>query len=1742
MGKRKLFSKVACWILAFVMVMTLVPGNLFSVKAETKTTVTVHVKPDASSNWQKVYSQLGGGDSWTPLENYKFMKEGFGGIISANEKNTGWYSYKIELTSSEASDYSTVGLNGGFNCGQWSGINQTENFNVKYTTGTDTEVWYTVSGSTLTSLTGAPDGWDSSAEVKAPTKEAISEFTNVKLYFLNSDNWTTPVINAWSSLTIGAGEDVTVSGWDGTYPKMIEDAYNWYYATIAAKTTGTITGLQFVDAANAAKIELSNDLLTAINAKKTADNQDPISLYYAYGKIWESKEAVQAPPEPAVDSCTVTVHFNNIVNNWNNVATFFGTGTSWDPVSGYEYCKANYGGLLKENSNNPGWYSFKVILSKPFAETHIKFNAGGWTQETGQYDITTDAITSEAMELWLQPKEQGTKKELESVGKPDGWVNGATIGVPINPATLIGYESPVVNEDGSVLIQYKKKDTDTFTKLYLMGTITDWGNGKEMSYNETTGFYSIVINKKDAGQDNVVVDPGTYQYKFKEGNNWFTDPANTKIEGGNSVVNVPGMVINGYTTAGDGKYQFTAKGSNTATVNSWGVYADKECTTTYDKINVSMDGTDHSKATIDTMGAETGYYYVKVTYKENEEEAEKTQIKEFYHTKRALIYEYEYNADSKYKDKSDIYTWYNLPFNASFPFVKEGETDKKAAYVAIDDNISSFGYIVRLESKWSGDDVSDREFGDRTINVHEGERYTKVRGGEGIEKPYVLSTGKTGYDNGIIFRYRDDALFYNGAMDTISSVKLMLKAPEATAYAAYDMTYDAENELYVYKLQNGADTIATGTYKFYYKVTFTDGEKAVQDLYHVPANADTVEGVKAAEIEYQKYDYAINTSVSPESGVNSNENPVVSVEVSRKDGTADINAIEVGEITSIIADISKLGYEGQKVNVSAITGKAALYVKDGVVAGTHEVPISILDKYGNVYETTATVKVVASTGSDPKWDESIIYFLLTDRFYDGRTDNNYNADKSLREDYHGGDFAGLIQKLDYIDSLGVNTIWITPVVDNIESFYSDEINQNVGGYAGYWACDFTKLDEHLGTTEEFDKLLDEAHARGIKIMLDIVVNHAGYDKNGDKEWKEDNSPFAGMIRPEAEMGSDSITQWLSGLPDFMTEKLEVRSKLIEWQKAWATHKTANGNSVDYFRVDTVKHVDHETWSQLKSAITEVNPDFKMIGEYFGASCINTGDYLADGQMDALLDFDFKSIAKQFVDGKIDSVETSLESRNTSINNAITMGQFLSSHDETGFLTSVGGDTDKMKVAAALELTAKGIPIIYYGEEINLTGDTKYGSDGNNRYDMQFDNLSTEQAVMLEHYKKLIAARNEKTKVFAKGNREKIAGSDADGYLLFKRSYGSDFAYVGLNTTTEEKQVTVSVGTSIKNVKDLYSGKTFAVNGGEVNITIPASSNGGTVILVETAQQSSGGNGGGGSSSSGTPSTGKDDTTTPTTPDNTTVTTNPDGTTTETKTETVKNDAGNEVTVTVTTEKDADGNVTGSKEVSVIAEIAKNTSATVTVKKDTDGNITSAKATVAVEGTKGKTNVTGTISGGVVSQIVDSADTKSVRISVKVKAGEKSYTVKADADELTAGAKLKVVAIDSKTKKYVLVNSKTYTVSKDGDVKVSLPTGKTYELVTGKEAATIEKQILNTVKVKKSSATVKKGKKATLQMSSKLDMQNVSKITYTSSKKSVATVNKDGKVTAQKAGTTTVKAKVTLMNGKTKTVSMKIKVK
>ena len=215
---------------------------------------------------------------------------------------------------------------------------------------------------------------------------------------------------------------------------------------------------------------------------------------------------------------------------------------------------------------------------------------------------------------------------------------------------------------------------------------------------------------------------------------------------------------------------------------------------------------------------------------------------------------------------------------------------------------------------------------------------------------------------------------------------------------------------------------------------------------------------------------------------------------------------------------------------------------------------------------------------------------------------------------------------------------------------------------------------------------------------------------------------------------------------------------------------------------------------------------------------------------------------------------------------------------------------------------------------------------------------------------------------------------------------------------------------------------------------------------------------------------------------------------------------------------------------------KKIEAFVSVSKDQNGKVTDASATVS--GTKGQ------ISAEAAGKIAEAAGTDSVAITVEVKdsKGNVKYTVTTDSKNLTDNVAMKVFVINKKTGAYELVNGKTYKTDKDGNLNFSLAKGGDYTLLSTKEAAKIEKAILKTVAPKKTKVTVKKGKATTFALSSKLNKNNVKKITYKSSKKSVATVNKKGKITAKKKGTAFVKATVTLKNGKTKTVSMKITVK
>lgn len=237
--------------------------------------------------------------------------------------------------------------------------------------------------------------------------------------------------------------------------------------------------------------------------------------------------------------------------------------------------------------------------------------------------------------------------------------------------------------------------------------------------------------------------------------------------------------------------------------------------------------------------------------------------------------------------------------------------------------------------------------------------------------------------------------------------------------------------------------------------------------------------------------------------------------------------------------------------------------------------------------------------------------------------------------------------------------------------------------------------------------------------------------------------------------------------------------------------------------------------------------------------------------------------------------------------------------------------------------------------------------------------------------------------------------------------------------------------------------------------------------------------------------------------------------------------------TIETKPDESTVETSKVEITVSGD--KKAEASVTITKDAQGNVTSANATVS--GSKG------TLTADVVKQLTEAAGTEDLTIIVQVKNanGDVKYTVSVSAENVKNNKSLKAFVVNRKTGEYELINSKTYK-AEDGNLNASFGKKGDYVLLTTKEAARIEKEILKTIAPKKTKATVKKGKTTEFKLDSKLNQNNVKKVTYKTSKKSIATVNKNGKIKANRKGTVTIKATVTLKNEKTKTVSMKIAVR
>lgn len=1464
-----------------------------------------------------------------------------------------------------------------------------------------------------------------------------AENESVKLYFelpegTSVTDWG---VNVWSNASVTEGDtehSFDPSNWGKKLPTLLEDETKsgWGYVVIS----GAIEGLQFVKKGGQ-EYKCWNAEIAKQNHKEAYFAPSVEKWYTAADKTTEIKAAdirnifILAGASGLAGSDWVATDKNNELKQ-NTVDKNKYSITCQNVAAGtYDY-------KILQDPENAGW-------EKPW---------GSGTGSGGNRSVTVKAPADVTFTIDLTDttpnKTVDVKcKYLQKLVADNGQI---TAGKPKELATSANYYDGSGEEAKTVTVSYQLKDKpegvtladNTITvvkgsKLTAVTVVAAYGEfEQEMTIPVVAKQYKVTINMYSP---DLVMEPGKSDiYIFENGGK----------DDKKAVVTLDKMVKD------ENNHITWVQGTTELSFNNLGIIA-RYVAGSWD------DGQDANQYyVIDENASEITLWYV----------VGKTPVKDKPTVTKAdpryLYLEYE-NPDLG-ATTPQFYSWttgINNKKELPFTSVGDGKWKIKAQVSA---SCTKVDFVVVLDDSDSKNWIKDG--GDHTVAFPENQNVVCASIKKG-EEPKLSAPYNKGYEvdtrtGKIHFYYRDDQALLAG---NLAEQKVSVEIDDKS----YEMNYDEKNRRFEYAcdLKNG---------KTYYR--YKVGEAFVTDKYN-----DNKETKNQQEYSYVEY-YKLNASVKAEvmnPSFNYNENNVVKFTIQQDE--TDEKKLEVAEAS---IDVSSLG--GSKAlaivpDLQAVT----ISVTQDTPLGTKTLPITVKDQYGNLYTTSVQVEVAARTKSDAKdfdWDESVIYFMVTDRFFDGnKTNNTANGEKTYGENeglYHGGDFAGVTQKLDYLEQLGINTIWITPIVENIAGVKvtdkgKDDVPYNAA-YHGYWASDFTKLNPALGTKEEFKTLIEKAHERGIRIMVDIVVNHAGYDTK---------STFGSMLRSGDDVvaGSDQKDS-LSNLPDFKTEDPAVSAQLVKWQTQWV-----KDYGIDYFRVDTVKHVENDTWSELKNALTEADPSFKMIGEYSGGGYASNGNTLGTGTMDSDLDFDFNDQANSFVNGNIAAVESFLAARNAALNNTYMTGQFLGSHDEDGFKQKLldanvaKDDADAMAlVAATLQITAKGQPVIYYGEEIGLTGLNNYPYQ-TNRYDFDWSKANDSNKTY-SHYKKLLSIRNAYTDVFARGTRKVVVSDDQEKYDVAAREYQGTKLYVGMNVNTNELQLTIPVTEGDASVMtDLYSGKTYVVNGGKVTVTIPSAADGGTVILKRTGSVSSG------SSSASTSEPKKDQTT-------------------EVKKDTIVSADGSKTEVTMTTQKNEDGTVSG-----VTAE-------------------------VQTTGKESKKKVTGTISSEVVEHISDAAKTKDVDVVVTVAAGEKSFVVKAEAQNLTAGTKLKAMAIDTKTNKYVLVDSKTIKVDEDGNVKVSLPAGQTYQLMPIEEAKQIEKEILKTVQAKKPVVEVQKGKKAKVQFSSKLDMNNVAKITYKSGKKSVAKVDAKGNVIAKKKGTAVIKAVVTLKNGKKKTLEIKYKVK
>lgn len=467
------------------------------------------------------------------------------------------------------------------------------------------------------------------------------------------------------------------------------------------------------------------------------------------------------------------------------------------------------------------------------------------------------------------------------------------------------------------------------------------------------------------------------------------------------------------------------------------------------------------------------------------------------------------------------------------------------------------------------------------------------------------------------------------------------------------------------------------------------------------------------------------------------------------------------------------------------------------------------------------LEAVADTGQPPRpidarsadWAGESIYFVFTDRFQDGDPNNNHGVDRGDLRRYQGGDLRGVIDRLDYIKDLGMTTIWLSPPWANQTRY------ENYEGFHGYWPVDHYRVDPRQGDLQTMKELVEKAHEKGLKVVMDIALNHTAWEhpwRNdpAKRSWFHHNGNITDWEDPHQLENFDVL--WL---PDLAQENPEVERTLIDVGKFWIDQ-----TGIDGFRLDAVKHVGRPFWQKFTAAMHEhAGPDFLILGEDLHGSADHVARYQHEG-MQGMLDFPLYFSIRDTIGrgGSMRYLADRLAEENGKFDSTRMLGLFLDNHDVNRFLFDAGANgREKLKLALAFAFTINRIPTMYQGTELGMDGAHEVDSPTKMPDNRKFMEWGKDPE--LTAYFATLSRLRQSTPALRQGGYLEMWKDDQ--VFAYARVARDSSAMVVLNGSGDAQRREIPVRAMGRNengtrLKDALSGREFTVVDGKIAVDLP----------------------------------------------------------------------------------------------------------------------------------------------------------------------------------------------------------------------------------------------------------------------------------------------------------------------------------